>query len=135
MTERPREPVIAAQAPKPIGPYSVGIRSGKLVFTAGMLGLDPATGKMVEGGIEAQTKQALVNLKSILEAAGSALPLVLKTTVFLANMDDFPRMNAVYAEFFPTEPPARTTVQVARLPADALVEIEAVAAVGVGQGD
>lgn len=135
MLDRRRELVIAHQAPRPIGPYSLGIRSEDLVFTAGMLGLDPQTGKLVEGGIEAQTRQALLNLKSIFEAAGSGLPLVLKTTVFLVDMDDFPRMNAVYAEFFPTEAPARTTVQVARLPMDARVEIEAVAAVGVGRGD
>ncbi len=132
MLDRRRELVIAHQAPRPIGPYSVGIRSGDLVFTAGMLGLDPQTGKLVEGGIEAQTRRALLNLKSILEAAGSGLPQVLKTMVFLQDMSEFPRMNEVYAEFFPTEPPARTTVQVGGLPMGARVEIEAIAAVSVG---
>ncbi len=135
MLDKRRELVVAHQAPKPIGPYSVGIRSGSLVFTAGMLGLDPKTGKMVEGGIEAQTRQALLNLGAVLEAAGSNLTLVLKTTVFLRDMEEFPLMNAAYGEFFPTEPPARTTVQVARLPLDARVEIEAVGAVEVGRGD
>lgn len=132
MSNKQRQPVITHQAPKPIGPYSVGIRSGDLLFTAGMLGLDPGTGKLVEGGIEAQTRQALLNIKAILEAAGSRLSLVLKTTVFLQDMGEFARMNGVYGEFFPGEPPARTTVQVARLPMDARVEIEAIAAVGLG---
>ncbi|MEW6567627.1 MAG: Rid family detoxifying hydrolase [Chloroflexota bacterium] len=130
-----RETLIAHQAPRPIGPYSVGIRSGDLVFTAGMLGIDPATGKLVEGGIEAQTRQAILNLKAILEAGGSALPLVVKTTVFLRDMAEFPKMNATYGEFFPADPPARTTVEVARLPMGARVEIEAVAAVATGRGD
>jgi 2-iminobutanoate/2-iminopropanoate deaminase len=116
-------------APQALGPYSQGIRAGDFVFCAGQVGLDPASGKIVEGGVEAQTRRALQNLSGVLQAAGSSLDRVVKTTVFLANMDDFAKMNAVYAEFFPSTKPARSTVQVARLPRDAAVEIEAVAVV------
>ncbi len=130
-----RERVIAAKAPKPIGPYSVGIRWGELVFASGMAGVDPATGKLAPGGIEAETRQALENLRSILEAGGSSLARVLKTTVFLQDMGEFAKMNAVYGEFFPSEPPARSTVQAAALPLGARVEIEAVAARGEARGD
>ncbi len=123
-----REVVIAPRAPRPIGPYSVGIRVGELLYTSGMAGVDPQTGKLVPGGIEAEARQTLQNLASILEAGGASLGGVLKTTVFLQDMGEFARMNAVYAEFFPSEPPARSTVQVAALPLGARVEIEAVAA-------
>jgi len=115
------------KAPQPIGPYSVGVRMGKLIFTAGQIGLDPQTGEIVPGGIEAETRQVLQNLQGILEAAGSALELVVKTTVFLRDMSDFARMNAVYAEFFGQDYPARSTVQVSALPKGGAVEIEAVA--------
>ena len=128
MQGKAREVVLADNAPKPIGPYSVGIVHGDLVFASGMLGLDPKTGELVAGGIEAQTRQSLANLSAILEAAGSSMSLVLKTTVFLQDMGEFGKMNAVYGEFFPAEPPARSTVQVAALPKAAAVEIEAVAA-------
>lgn len=114
-------------APKAIGPYSQAIRSGELIFCAGQIPLDPATMKLVEGDITVQTRRALTNLGNVLEAAGSSLSRVMKTTVFLANFDDFQAMNAVYAEFFPDQPPARSTIQAARLPAGALVEIEAIA--------
>jgi 2-iminobutanoate/2-iminopropanoate deaminase len=130
-----RERVVAADAPQPIGPYSVGIRTGEMVYTAGMAGVDPLTGKLVPGGIEAETRQTLKNLASILEAGGSSMPQVVKTTVFLQDMREFSRMNAVYAEFFPSEPPARSTVQVAALPLGARVEIEAVAVREEGHGD
>lgn len=130
-----REKVIAAKAPKPIGPYSVGIRWGELVFASGMAGVDPDTGKLVAGGIEAETRQALENLRSILESGGSSLARVLKTTVFLQDIAEFPKMNAVYAEFFPTDPPARSTVQAAALPLGARVEIEAVGARDEAHGD
>jgi 2-iminobutanoate/2-iminopropanoate deaminase len=119
---------VSGKAPEPIGPYSVGIAYGDLVFASGMLGLDPQTGELAPGGIEAEARQSLNNLAAILEAAGSSMSLVLKTTVFLRDMADFPRMNAVYAEFFRDEPPARSAVQVAALPKGAAVEIEAVAA-------
>ena len=116
------------KAPAAIGPYSVGVQSGAFIFTAGQIGLDSKSGEMVAGGIEAQTRQALINLQNILEAAGSSLDNVIKTTVFLINMNDFAKMNAVYAEFFKQDPPARSAVQVAALPKNAEVEIEAVAA-------
>lgn len=115
------------KAPKAIGPYTVANRFGELIFTAGQLGLDPATNELVPGGVEAETRQALTNLKHVLEAAGSSLDHVLKTTVFLRDMADFARMNAVYGEFFPQNPPARSTVQVAALPKSGAVEIEVVA--------
>ena len=102
---------------KAIGPYSVGVKVGNLVFVSGQLGMDQATGALVEGGVEAETRQALVNLANILEAAGSSLEHVVKTTVFLRDINDFNRMNAVYGEFFKTEPPARSTFQVAALSA------------------
>ncbi len=114
-------------APKAIGPYSQAIRTKKLIFVAGQTPIDPATGKLVEGGIEAQTRQALTNVQAILEAAGSGMDAVVKTTVFLMDMGEFAAMNAIYAEFFPAEPPARSTVQVAGLPLGARVEIEAIA--------
>ena len=120
--------VIASdKAPKAIGPYSVAIRAGNLVFTSGQLGLDPQSGDLVVGGIEAETRQALTNLRHVLEDSGSGMQAVIKTTVFLKDMADFSRMNAIYAEFFAEKPPARSTVQVAALPKDGSVEIEAVA--------
>ena len=117
------------KAPAAIGPYSVGVQSGDFIFTAGQIGLDSKSGEMVAGGIEAQTRQALINLQNILEAAGSSLDNVIKTTVFLKDMNDFAKMNAVYAEFFQQDPPARSAVQVAALPKNADIEIEAVAVV------
>ncbi len=117
------------KAPKAIGPYSVAIRTGDLVFTSGQIGLDPATQTIVTGGVEAETRQALTNLKHVLAEAGSGLDRVVKTIVFLKDMADFPAVNAVYAEFFPENPPARSTVAVAGLPKGAAVEIEVVAQV------
>jgi len=122
-----RTPVHTEQAPKAIGPYSQAIRVGELLFCAGQTPLDPGTGNMVEGDIETQTRRVLQNLSAVVEAAGTTMSQVVKTTVFLQDMNDFQRMNAVYAEFFPKDPPARSTVQVARLPRDARVEIELVA--------
>jgi 2-iminobutanoate/2-iminopropanoate deaminase len=122
-----KEVIVSDKAPKALGPYSAANRFGDLVYTAGQIGLDPATGKLVEGGIEEQTRQALVNVKNILEAAGSSLDNVLKTTVFLQDINEFSRMNAVYAEFFPQNFPARSAFQVGALPGGAAVEIEAVA--------
>jgi 2-iminobutanoate/2-iminopropanoate deaminase len=130
-----REIIIAERAPKAIGPYSVGIRVSPLVFTSGQLGIDRATGELVAGGIEAETRQALQNIQNVVEAAGSSMSLVVKTTVFLRDMSDFTRMNVVYAGFFPEKPPARTTVQVAALPKGAAVEIEAIAVVAEPRGD
>ena len=115
-------------APAAIGPYSQGAGTTGLVITSGQLGLDPATGDFAPGGIEGQTRQSLLNVKAVLEAAGSGMDKVLKTTVFLKDMNDFAAMNKVYAEFFGEGGyPARSAVQVGRLPKDGLVEIEAIA--------
>jgi 2-iminobutanoate/2-iminopropanoate deaminase len=122
-----KHPVFSDQAPKAIGPYVPAVRSGDLLLTSGQLGLDPLTGNLVPGGIAAETRQALKNLSALVEAAGSSLEQVLKTTVFLANIGDFQQMNAVYEEFFPKDAPARTTVQAAALPKGAAVEIECLA--------
>lgn len=116
--------------PAAIGPYSIGVVANGFVYTAGQLGLDPATGNLVEGGIEAETRQALLNVKAILEAAGTSLDKVVKTTVFLRDIADFARMNGVYAEFFTSDYPARSAFQVAALPKGAAVEIETVALAG-----
>jgi 2-iminobutanoate/2-iminopropanoate deaminase len=122
-----REIIATDRAPAAVGPYSQAVRAGGFVFTAGQIPLDPATGRLVEGGIEAQTRQVLTNLSAVLQAAGTSLADVTKTTVFLTDMGDFKAMNGVYAEFFPAAPPARSTVQVAALPLGARIEIEAVA--------
>lgn len=122
-----KEIVQSDNAPKPIGPYSACVKYGNLVYTAGQIGIDPQTGDIVEGGIEAETRQVLTNIRNLLEAAGASLNQVVKTTVFLREMVDFAGMNQVYAEFFKRDFPARTTVQVAGLPKGAAVEIEAVA--------
>jgi 2-iminobutanoate/2-iminopropanoate deaminase len=115
------------KAPAALGPYSVAVKAGHVVFTAGQLGLDPSSGNFVEGGIEEQTRQALENIKAVLEAAGTKMSKVVKTTVFLLDMNDFGAMNGVYGEYFTKKFPARSAVQVARLPKDGLVEIEAIA--------
>ncbi len=122
-----RTVIVADNAPKAIGPYSMAIKAGPFVFTSGQLGLDPASGALAEGGVEGETRQALNNLSHILQAAGTSLARVVKTTVFLRDINDFARMNAVYAEFFTANPPARSAFQVAALPKGAAVEIEAVA--------
>ncbi len=116
-------------APKAIGPYEQAIRVNGLVFTAGQIPLDPKTGNIVEGGIAAQTRRVLENLRAVLEAAGASMESVVKATVFLKNMSDFAAMNEVYAEYFNTAKPARSTVAVAELPRGALVEIDLCAAV------
>jgi len=118
------------RAPQAIGPYSQAIVAGNVVFTAGQIPLDPATGEIVSGDIAAQTARVLDNLRGILEAAGSSLQKVVKTTVFLADMNDFAAMNEVYARYFGDHRPARSTVQAGRLPRDVRVEIEAIAVVG-----
>jgi 2-iminobutanoate/2-iminopropanoate deaminase len=123
------------KAPGAIGPYSQAVRTENLVYTAGQIGLDPATMEIVSGGIEAETRQVLNNLKQVLEAANSGLNYVVKTTVFLQDMGEFSRMNAIYGEFFSENPPARSAVEVAALPKGAAVEIEAVALVVPGLGD
>ena len=122
-----RQVISTPNAPKAIGPYSQAIRAGNFIFTAGQLGLDPQTMEIVTGGIEAQTRQVLTNLKNVLEAAGSDLGHVIKTTVFLSEMANFAPMNTVYNEYFTENPPARSTVAAAGLPKGGLVEIELVA--------
>lgn len=125
-----RQIVRTDQAPDAIGPYSQAVTANGFVFTSGQIPIDPATGQFVPGGIAEQTQQVLKNLSAVLEAAGSSLQQVVKTTVFLADMQDFTAMNEVYATFFGAEPPARSTVQAARLPRDARVEIDVVALTG-----
>lgn len=115
------------KAPMPIGPYSQAIQAGDLLFLSGQIAIDPARGEVVMGSVEEQTALVLENIKQVLAAAGASLDAVVKTTVFLQHMDDFPRVNAVYANFFVNEPPARSCVEVARLPKGVLVEIEAIA--------
>lgn len=124
-----KEIITSDKTPKAIGPYSIATKFGDLIFTAGQLGFDPQSGELVSGGVEAETRQALTNLGNVLEAAGSSLDNVLKTTVFLRDINDFARMNAIYAEFFKEDCPARSAFQVAALPKGAAVEIEAVACV------
>ncbi len=119
--------VVAPKAPKALGPYSAAIKAGHFIYCSGQTGLNPATNELVEGGLEAQTRQVLTNLKHVLEAAGSDLSHVVKTTVFLKDMADFQKMNAIYGEFFNENFPARSTIQVAGLPKNGLVEIELVA--------
>ena len=117
-------------APQAIGPYSQAVVAGGFVFASGQIPTDPATGQFVEGGVSEQTRQVLRNLSKVLEAAGTGLERVVKTTVFLADMNDFAEMNEVYGSFFSENPPARSTVQAARLPRDARVEIDVVALAG-----
>jgi 2-iminobutanoate/2-iminopropanoate deaminase len=124
-----REIVLTDRGPKPIGPYSQAIKVNGLLFVSGQVAIDPKTGEFVPGGIAEQTERTLENVKSIVEAAGSKLGHVIKTTVFLKNISDFAAMNEVYARFFSVAPPARSTVEVARLPKDALVEMEVIATV------
>ena len=125
--------VFTSAAPKAVGPYSQGVRSGNFLYTAGQAALDPNTQQLISGGIEAQTRRTLENLKAVLEAGGTTLDRVVKANVYLKDMNDFAAMNAVYAEYLAPQgviPPARTTIEAARLPKDALVEIELIAEVG-----
>jgi 2-iminobutanoate/2-iminopropanoate deaminase len=125
-----RKVISTDKAPAAVGPYSQAVRVGDFVFAAGQVAIDPAAGKLIESNTAAQTRQALTNLSAVLEAAGSSLNRVVKTTVFLKDMSQFQAMNDVYAEFFPSDPPARSTIEVAALPLGALVEIEAIAVAG-----
>jgi 2-iminobutanoate/2-iminopropanoate deaminase len=128
MGNEPQLTVVATDdAPRAIGPYSQAIKAGNLIFTAGQVPLDPATMKLVEGDITVQTERVMQNLEAVLTAAGSSFARVVKTTCFLADLNDFPAFNDVYARSFGEAPPARSTVQVARLPVGALVEVECVA--------
>ena len=126
-----REIIKTESAPAAIGPYSQAVRVGNLVFASGQIPIDPKTGEFVAGGVAEQTEQVMRNLAAVLEAAGSGLDHIIKTTVFLADMNDFAAMNEVYGRYFKENPPARATVQAARLPRDARVEIEAIALAGM----
>ncbi len=117
------------EAPEAIGPYSQGVVAGGFVYTAGQLALDPKTGQLVPGDVRIQTKRVMENIKAILESAGTSLANVVKTTVFLRDMNDFGAMNEIYGSYFQEDPPARSTFQVAKLPRDGAVEIEVVALV------
>jgi 2-iminobutanoate/2-iminopropanoate deaminase len=119
--------VLTDEAPKPIGPYSQAVKSNGFLFASGQVALDPRTNEFIGGDIRQQTERAMENLKAVVEAAGSNLHHVVKSTVFLKDMNDFAAMNEAYGKYFPAAPPARSTVQVARLPKDALVEIEVIA--------
>lgn len=125
-----KERIQTDKAPKAIGPYSQAIKAKGFVFASGQVALDPATMEIVEGGIREQTERVMNNLKAVLEAAGSSFDQVVKTTVFLADMNDFTAMNEVYGRFFGEDPPARSTVQVSRLPRDVRVEIDVIALAG-----
>ena len=124
-----KEMIATEKAPKAIGPYSQGIKSGGFAFVSGQLPVDPVTGEFPAGGIKEQARQSLQNVKSVLEAAGSSLDNVLKTTVFLKDISDFAAFNAIYTEFFKTDCPARSCIQIAALPKGALIEVEAIAAI------
>lgn len=123
-----KEIISTQNAPAAIGPYSQAVKAGSLLFISGQIPLDPATGEVVEATIQAQTTRSLNNLKAILEQAGGSLQDVVKTTVFLKSMDDFAEMNKIYQQFFQSDCPARSAVQVAKLPKDVMVEVEAIAA-------
>ena len=123
-----KKTVSTEKAPKAIGPYSQAVILNGVAYLSGQIPTDPATNQLVEGDIAAQTERVIMNLKAVLEASGASLESVVKTTVFLKDMNDFPAMNEVYARYFTAAPPARSTVQAARLPKDALVEIEVIAA-------
>jgi 2-iminobutanoate/2-iminopropanoate deaminase len=129
--ETVKQIIATEHAPQAIGPYSQAVLAGGFVFASGQIPIDPETGQFVEGGIAEQTEQVLRNVSNLLEAAGTSLARVVKTTVFLADMNDFAAMNDVYARFFGEQPPARSTVQAARLPRDARIEIEVVALAGL----
>ena len=129
-TKKP--PVVTQNGPKAIGPYSVGINAGPFVFTAGQIGLKPETGNLAEGGIEAETNQALNNIKEILKAAGSDMSLVVKTTVYMTDLSDFSKMNDCYGKFFTENPPARSIAEVKALPRGAKIEIDAIALLSEG---
>lgn len=122
-----KEILTCTKAPKPIGPYSVAVKVGNLIFTSGQLGLSPESGNLVDGGIQEQTRQVMENIKNILEENGASMDSIVKTTVFLKNISDFVAFNEVYGGFYKNDPPARSTIQVAALPKDGLVEIEIIA--------
>ena len=122
----PKQVILTAKAPQPIGPYSQAIRAGGFLFCSGQIPLDPVTGQVVSQDITVQTKQVMENVKAVLEAAGTGFESVVKVTIFLKSMEDFPKVNEVYGSYFKEAPPARSTIEVARLPKDVRVEVEAI---------
>lgn len=126
----PRQVITTTQAPQAIGPYSQGIRAGDWLFVSAQLPFDPMTGTLIRSGVRGQTRRALENVKAVMEGAGATLGHIVKVTVYLKNIDDFGQMNEVYAEFFPGDKPARATVEVSRLPKDAILALDVVAYLG-----
>ena len=132
MTSERMQPIETAEAPTPIGPYSQAVCSGSFLFLSGQVGLDPVAGALVKGGVEPQVRQALRNLESVVREAGGTVGDIVKTTIFVVDLEDFGKVNRVYADYFGKFRPARSTVEVSRLPLDASVEIEAIAMIGPG---
>jgi 2-iminobutanoate/2-iminopropanoate deaminase len=130
MSANKKEPVLSKNAPQPIGPYSQAIRTGSFLFCSGQIPLDAVTGQVSAQDIQGQTKKAMENLGAVLQAGGATFDDVVKTTIFLKSMNDFPKVNEIYGSFFKETPPARSTVEVSRLPKDVLVEVEAIAVIG-----
>jgi len=126
----PRQAITSGQAPQPVGPYVQAVRAGDLLFVSAQLPLDPMTNSLIRSGVRAQTRRVLENIRAIVEAAGGTMASVTRTTVYLKNMEDFVQMNEIYAEFFPKDPPARTTVEVAKLPKDAALAVDVIAYLG-----
>ena len=126
----PRQTILTSQAPQPVGPYSQAIRAGDFLFVSAQLPFDPMTGTLIRSGVRGQTRRVMENIKSVVEGSGATLAHIVKVTVFLKNIDDFVQMNEVYAEFFPGEKPARSTVEVSRLPKDAVLAVDVVAYLG-----
>ena len=124
-----KQPILSKNAPQPIGPYSQAIKAGNLLFCSGQIALDPLTGQISAADIEGQTRRVMENIKAVLTEAGATFDQVVKTTIFLKSMNDFPKVNEIYGGYFKTTPPARSTVEVSRLPKDVLVEIEVIAAI------
>lgn len=132
MTSERSHSIETAKAPTPVGPYSQAVRSGSFLFLSGQIGLDPETGKLIKGGVEVQSLQALQNLESVIREAGGTIDDIVKTTIFLVDLGEFSKVNQVYADFFGKLRPARSTVEVSKLPLDAEMEIEAIAIIGSG---
>jgi len=126
----PKEIISTKEAPAAIGPYSQAVKVGDIVFVSGQIPLDPATGEMVQGDVEAQTKRVMENLRAVLQAAGAGFEHVVRSTIYLTDLGDFAKVNAIYGSYFPSEPPARATVQVSALPRGSQVEIDVVAHLG-----
>jgi 2-iminobutanoate/2-iminopropanoate deaminase len=126
----PRQTINSGQAPQPAGPYAQAVRAGDLLFVSAQLPVDPMTNSLIRSGVRAQTRRALENIRAIVEAAGGTMASITRTTVYMKSLDDFAQMNEVYTEFFPNDPPARSTVEVARLPKDSLLAVDAIAHLG-----